>query len=451
MIRFSFFILATLFAIHGANAGQVYLVSEDEGQFLLTDDRPFNRSGIVDNFAFGLCIEDQCEKQFNMADAFKKNMAMSNGFLNIPKEQESYYTFPSYSILSHSEITERNEKSLNINVSIEAQMEGSLMPMGSKSFLVEALPLKIDFSNTEESRSNRISYRDIESKYSTYYRKVFQMMGAIENNGLGGMAQSHGTGFFIDKRGYALTNLHVLNENPQCVLKRSCSIDIKQKSNQVETFNVSLRVLTCSKRNDFCLIKINIPKGLIIENFELDLNTISKNLMTVGFPGDKERAFETVDGQEVQEVDITYSFGSPVGFSGSAITSSLYIFGGASGSPIIDLNSGEVVGLNSNGAETFAMGQDGFPGIFRSLAIIDKEFEILDYLSGEKQRKIEGLIRQLKETSSKNEAEMILAKMDKHKSFYGRSKLEVLSYNHKNGKIRKLINKNLNKSLLDNH
>ncbi|MDD0854180.1 serine protease [Halobacteriovorax sp. GB3] len=450
MNRLLYFVLFLYSFGISARAEQVYLISEGDKEYLLTEKSPFNISGDVDNFAFGVCFQNDCEKSFNMSDAFKKNMALSNGFLNIPKDQEQLYDFPEYLISSRSRIEKNEDGSMSINISINAEIDGNMMSMGSKQVQAMAFPLEIDFSNTEESSSKRVSFSEVNTKYSSYYRNVFQMMGAKIDNGLGGVSQSHGTGFFIDKRGYALTNLHVLNENPQCVKRRSCIIEIKQKNTQSKSYNVALRVLTCSERNDFCLIKINPPEDFIFDSFEIDLDSISRNLMTLGFPGDKERDFKTTNDEDISEIDLTFSFGSPVGFSGTAITSSLFIFGGASGSPIIDLETGKVVGINSNGAESFAMGQDGFPGIFRSLSLINEKFNILDYLSGEKQRKIEVLIKQLKEVSSKNEAEIVLEKIDKHKSFYGRSKLEVLSYNHKNPKVRKAINKYLRRSALLN-
>ena len=102
-----------------------------------------------------------------------------------------------------------------------------------------------------------------------------------------------------------------------------------------------------------------------------------------------------------------------------------------------------MVGLNSNGAQTFSIGTDGMPAIFRSIFIINKEFDLVGYLNDEKKTRIESLILKLRKTESPQNATDLLALIAMEKSYYGRSKLEVQSYTHSNQGIRKAIFKYL--------
>src|SRR5690606_12249097 len=83
-------------------AGPIYLVSDGNQDFLLKEGESYNYSGVIDNSAFGLCLENNCTKTFDMAAAFSKNLALSNAFFTIPEDQLAQYSFPSYQITSTS-------------------------------------------------------------------------------------------------------------------------------------------------------------------------------------------------------------------------------------------------------------------------------------------------------------------------------------------------------------
>jgi hypothetical protein len=233
-----------------------------------------------------------------------------------------------------------------------------------------------------------------------------------------------------------------METNPICLLKKSCSLSISQKGLKKSQVSISTRVLTCSKKNDFCLLKLNLPVNYDMSPLEHEFNNISKELLTLGFPGDKK--------DKNDDVVLTYSFGAPIGFMGTGVTSSMFINGGASGSPIIDIKSGKVVGLNSNGSATMAQGTDGMPAVFRLLNLIERSFGITSYLNNAKQVRIEGYLTELRNANDANEAKNLLNKISEEKSFYGEAKLKVLSYSHPKVQVRKSIVKYIDSNLNKN-
>lgn len=436
-------VLGSFASYANPNLKEIFLGCAQDGKnFFIVEDFPFNISGKIDNGAMGLCISGPasgCSKNFNMSEAFLKNLSLSNGILDIPESQKAHYSIASYEVEVSSKPTLVDDSLMKISVGTRMKYDDIFMDAEKQNFVLENTSLKIEFNHSDDPKSNRFDFSEAPQELKSFSHSVFQIIGVEKNDGLGGSGGAHGTGFFISKSGLALTNLHVMETNSECLSRRSCEMVIKQKDDMIREYKVKTRVLTCSKLNDFCLIKINLSSDMKIKPLEMGLSSISKKLLTLGFPADKQKDFIAENDETVNEVGLTYALGSPIGFSGTGISSSMFIYGGASGSPIIDLEDGSVIGLNSNGAQTFAMGKDGMPAIFRSLYLINKEFDLKGYLSGEKPARIELLIRKLRNSQELQEAEEILTLIEKEKSFYGRGKLEVLSYDHSLPSVRKLI------------
>jgi hypothetical protein len=430
-----------------ASEAQLHLIVNDkEGHSFLQERNSYNLSGELSNSTMGFCRtkgSGACEKTFNMSEAFSENLARANAAFTIPEDLKSIYVFPPYKI--HTKTLSLNPQGLGSEYKVISHMEmgNTLYPLEERILKIEAIPLKVAFSSSQVSESRRFDYLDVNENHKKLSTAVFQIIGDVETSGLGGSASSSGTGFFISSSGYALTNLHVLEAKKTCLEKKSCTIEIKQKDSESRSYQVQARVLTCSSINDFCLIKLSIPSNLLITHLETSFNSISDNLMTLGYPADRSKTYIDAEGEESNEYALTYSYGSPVGFSKTGISSTIYIFNGASGSPVIDLNSNKVVGLNSNGAASMYPGADGMPCIFRTLFIIERDFSLSHYLSGEKQSRIERLIKKISSTSDASQVASVLEQINQEKSFYGRSKLEVLSYNHSSREVRKILVKYL--------
>ena len=117
------------------------------------------------------------------------------------------------------------------------------------------------------------------------------------------------------------------------------------------------------------------------------------------------------------------------------MSTSLFIAGGASGSPVLDEKGEKVVGILSNGATTFGS-PDGDPGIFRPMAMIERMYRISEYLDDRKQNRIDAIIDGLNYTEDASEAEKLIRAYAAEKSYYNYNQLEVLSYAHPTKAIR---------------
>lgn len=423
--------LTVLFSL-AAQSEDVYLFKKDNIPSLVSPQSDgINISGSTEIEALGFCIDlsGNCEKSFIFNEAFLKNYARMNGYQQLPPNPQM--VLPDSLILINSKFSSQNADEIELNLSYSAAGMGDL---GLGIVKIEKINLSIEFEKVIESSPKRLDFSEVDSKYKQLSSKVFQIIGAPDNDGLA-VSGGHGTGFLISESGYGLTNKHVLESNPNCVNKKSCSITIKVKDESIRTINVKTRVLTCSKTNDFCLFKINSDHGL--SHFEIDKNHIQKSLMTLGFPYDKNGIF-IVDGAKEEDTALTFSFGHPVGFLGIGINTSLFIEGGASGSPVLNESNLKVVGLISNGSNAIDS-DNGMPGLFRPLYLIDKYFQITSYLDGSMQMSVENMIMQIRNSEKSDNVDSVLNEYASLKTYYGEGKLKVLSYSHHDLKTRKKL------------
>jgi len=250
-----------------------------------------------------------------------------------------------------------------------------------------------------------------------------------------------GTIFFISKlqnsssqTALAITNFHVIAEKKECLIRIDCDIELYQsrKNQQAKRFTAKMRLMTADPLLDFALIQIdNIPQDFNFEILKFDSPNIGPNFRTFGYPTDKMGQLGNNEFQLIQSEGVLTSFLQ------NTMVTSIYSFQGASGSPILNENF-EVVGLVSNSIDDIKV--DGVSTtIARPTALIEKNYQISQYLSGEKQKRVQSLINQLIVIESEDLARSLVQQLRLERTNVGLDQIKNLMIEHKVLNIRKTL------------
>ncbi len=148
--------------------------------------------------------------------------------------------------------------------------------------------------------------------------------------------KSSGTGFFIDKKGYLVTNYHVIKEG------NIFEVDVT-KNGQTKSFEAKL--ISSDKQNDLAILKITSPNFKPLDNLGYNFNTniqdVGSSVFALGYP------LTQLMGNEIKFTDGKIS--SKSGFQGDITTYqiSVPIQPGNSGGPLFD-EKGNLIGITSS-------------------------------------------------------------------------------------------------------
>lgn len=244
----------------------------------------------------GLCIEArECTRTYNSEDRYNELLARKYGWHEVP---EAFVAR-----LGNWPVSVTNQVSRRagfIEVRSESELRGSRV---KRNYALTNLFLEVDFADTNLG-PQRVDYDQAPAQLKELAKSVFEISGEVADDGLGDAGEFTGTGFFIDERGYALTNLHVASGLTECMRKKFCEIKATFKDTVSRTGFIDAELLTCSSQLDFCLFKFDYTAP---KSFAIHKASIPQNLLTLGFAGDKMKVFDPNRGPETA---LTFSTGA---------------------------------------------------------------------------------------------------------------------------------------------
>lgn len=392
---------------------------------------------------FGACISEghqTCSSAYILSEMFARSMAIANG----RKTADPKYLPPIMPIKTDAK-TQIKEVSAN-QLILAVTTKYHLAPSDSTStFLIKKIPgisnIPHHFMPPAADEPQRKPISEVDDQLKSISTKVIMLKtDANTEDMVSGGGESQGTGFFLTEDGLLMTNHHVIDSFSECMKTYFCDVNFSQvlPNGKRNEFRTKVSLLTMSEAHDFALLKVKMPSHIQFSHFNFETQNIGPELVTLGYPADID------DGSEDRKTRLTYSFGNLVGFHNQTYSTSAYIYGGASGSPLLNAKTLKVVAILSNGAGATIPGS-GSPGLARPIHIIDSEFQISDYLSGSKQARVKSQLKQVTEAKSLSEALPALNSFVLEKTFYGLPALKLLMVNHESKEIRKEIARTLQK------
>lgn len=154
--------------------------------------------------------------------------------------------------------------------------------------------------------------------------KVMSPIAQPEPKGTLSMEQSHGSGFFVDNTGLVLTNHHVIGD----------ATDIRVRCDELE---YPAQVIASDEWADLALLQIdNLESPFLKVATERDAAAVGEEVLVVGSPIKSELDYTVSRG-------IVSSYRMMGGYS--FLQTDAAINQGSSGGPVVNLRTGEVVGV----------------------------------------------------------------------------------------------------------
>lgn len=378
---------------------------------------PSDGKMIIQTSMVTYCIQydgSEC-KMINTRSEIVQNLSHSLGLSAPPSFIGDGQRFPErITLITRNSIVNQTGAEADITFSIQGKEQTNHVilevPKGFSGVRVNPLPPK-----TSEASRWQIKNRE-NTELESYLGSIVRLYFANSNR--------NGTGFFISPSGHLLTNYHVINDDPDCIKTLICrfEVQIEDALSRRDSKKIIADLLLADRKRDVALVQLRNFETLGAKSLKLGGNQVGPYLFTIGFPDDKSSA--------------TYSSGNLTGFRGHTFSSSILAFAGASGSPIIDSQTGLVVGLLSKGASA---GQSPGPILFEPIHDLEYIFRISEYLNNSKPVRIATLMRELSLTSNLVIAKRLLRDFEQERTLLGLDQLQSLVINHPSSSIRYAI------------
>ncbi len=165
--------------------------------------------------------------------------------------------------------------------------------------------------------------------------------GLKVEKGVGQLDRSIGSGFFIDKKGYILTNYHVISSEVDPEYKGFSRLYIKLSDDRGE--KIPARVIGWDRHFDIALLKTEIDAPYVFSFASEDEFKLGEKIFAIGSPGGLNN---TITSGTVS------ALGRPLQTMGETIQIDVPINPGNSGGPLMNSDS-EVTGIVFAGIEDF--------------------------------------------------------------------------------------------------
>jgi len=383
--------------------------------------------------AFGIALNSDgspCSRDLMSKVEMTRALSVGNG----RREIDAAMVPPIQNFPISSTTTIQSEEANSLTVKMDQKFFGGLGNQTS-FFRINRVPKLSDvphsFSLPEKDEPDRKAISDVETKLKDLSLGVVQLNSRPDGENLLGTTSGSGTGYFISANGLMMTNHHVIDGFRACMQNLTCEIDFNQVTpdGSRRKFTAKVTMLVFSEQHDFALLKVDLPKDLKFSFFKIERQSVGPDLVTLGYPGDFRQENET---------RLTYSFGKLVGFHSRAYSTSAYIFQGASGSPLLNKDTLNVVAILSNAAG-FAKPGIGAPGLARPILTIDAEFGLSDYISGSKMTRVREALSALESAGTVAQAEVALGSYKQERTLMGLNSLKRLMLTHTVPEVRVAI------------
>lgn len=256
----------------------------------------------------------------------------------------------------------------------------------------------------------------------------------------------YGSMIILSENGIVATNHHVWDRISSCQNRLTCSIRVRQvrRDGSSHYQQVTARLLVLDSTTDFALLQLNLPREWPRTPLTFETKRIGPDFLIVGFPSDKEvPARSQVFGWPLMDSELTFSQGPFTGMRVNNFVSQAKASPGNSGGPAISVESLKLIGIVTHNFSEDKGDMSPSPSGITPIQVLEHQFHVSKYVSGEMQRRVDQLIQQIAICQFAYEAQPFVEAYKNLKTFYGADSLIKMMTDHRSPHVRPLLRRTL--------